>query len=249
MTIKTKNESSNSMNSHLEQFHRPLYSTVEFEKFLNKHRCFIKETRVLDIGCGCGAVTQYMAAKHPNVNFIGGDYNDFLIEKGKAVPENNQTRNLDLVTADLFNLPESIKGRISGIFNVHTLCCMKRLEPTVDGLVRLNPDWIAFNSLFYDGPLDVLIHIRDHSDPGIPDDNPDADFNVFSLSHLAAYLRQKGYEEFVYERFEISEALKKPAGGKRGTYTMKTEMSERTQFSGPVHLPWHFVLARRKNNH
>ena len=48
-------------------------------------------------------------------------------------------------------------------------------------MFRLKPNWIAINSLFYDGPLDVLIHIRDH-ESNIKDDN--IQILIFSLSNL-----------------------------------------------------------------
>jgi len=241
MPLKNKKQS---MASHLKQFKNPLYSTIGLEKFLDKHGCF-NAKRVLDVGCGCGAVTNYMARKHPSVRFEGLDYNKYLIKKGKKIPANNALNNLELSCGDLFKLPPRLKKTLDGIYNVHTLCCLKRMEPVMDSLANLEPRWIAFNSLFYEGPLDTLIHIRDYKDSDITDDNPDGDFNIFSLPLTKKYLEKKGYKYFFYERFEIPKRLKKPPIGKRGTYTIKTEISPRTQFSGPVYLPWYFVLAKK----
>lgn len=233
-----------SMPSHLKQFKQPLYSTVGLEAFLEKHSCFVPG-RILDIGCGCGAVTNYMAGRHPDVNFLGLDYSQLLIDTGKEIPANQALTNLELKFGNWFDLPRDLVGAVDGIFNVHTLCCMKKIEPALDSLVALKPEWLAFTSLFYEGPLDVLIHIRDHGYPELTDDDPDADFNIFSLPLVRDYLGQKGYTNFFYERFEIPSVLPKPPNGERGTYTMQTEMGPRTQFSGPVHLPWYFVLAKK----
>ncbi len=233
-----------SMDSHLKQFRRPLYSTVMFEKFLDKHNCFtVKE--VLDIGCGCAAVTSYMAARHPETHFVGADYNKFLIKTAKDIPFNRGIGNLEFKTANLMNPPPLLRN-CDGIYSVHTLCCFKRIEGVIDSLSKLNPEWIAFNSLFYEGPLDVLVHIRDHERPEIKDDNPDGDFNIFSLHNAKSHFEKRGYRYFYFEKFEIPKEIKKPAGGRRGTYTIKSEISPRTQFSGPVYLPWYFVLASKK---
>ena len=39
---------------------------------------------------------------------------------------------------------------------------------------------MAINSLFYDGPLDVFIHIKDYDDLG-SDKGSDGDFNTFQF--------------------------------------------------------------------
>ena len=49
------------------------------------------------------------------------------------------------------------------------------MDKAMDALLNLNPNWIGLNSLFYEGPCDVLIHIRDYTRPEITDEYPDAD--------------------------------------------------------------------------
>lgn len=241
MGLKNKKQS---MDSHMKQYIKPLYSTIYFERFLNKYRCF-NAKKILDAGCGCGAVTDYMAQKHPDVNFTGLDYNRFLVKNARQIRDNNGRRNMEFVCGDISDLLSYYKEEFDGVYNVHALCCMKRMEPMIDNLAKTRPNWIAFNSLFYEGTLDVLIHIRDLTNPAISDNNPDGDFNIFSLASVRRHLLKKGYRHFYYERFEIPQKLKKPPEGKRGTYTIRTEMGPRTQFSGPIYLPWYFVLARK----
>jgi hypothetical protein len=126
------------------------------------------------------------------------------------------------------------------------LCTQKNFEDAASSILRLNPNWIAFNSLFYNGPLDVLIHIRDRTSD-LADDNPDADFNIHSLQHANEYMFNNGYHLCASEPFDIGLKLPAPADGSRGTYTVTTQWSDFTQFSGPVHLPWHFLLYRRSD--
>lgn len=146
---------------------------------------------------------------------------------------------------DWYNLDNRYKDYFDGVFSVHSLCTLKHIELPIKNLIDLNPRWIAMNSLFYEGPLDVLIHIRDHTNPDNSDDNPDADFNIFSLDRLKEFFRENGYPNFAFQRFQISRDLEKPADNGRGTHTVKTEFDDRAQFSGPVFLPWYFIVASK----
>ena len=47
----------------------------------------------------------------------------------------------------------------------------------------------SYKLVFYDGPLDILIHIRDLENNKIKDDNPDADFNIHSLQNTKKILK------------------------------------------------------------
>jgi hypothetical protein len=62
---------------------------------------------------------------------------------------------------------------------------------------------------------------------------------------MQKYLKENGYGEFIAEKFSIKIDLPRPANGERGTYTVKTEWDDRTMFSGPVHLPWYFILTKK----
>ncbi len=232
----------------LSQFTRPLYSTIAYDAFLAKHECF-RDGKVMDMGAGPGSVMNYMAKNHPNVDFLGVDYNEFNTKLAQGIEHNQGISNISFEAGDWFDLSKSYKGAFDGIFSVHSLCCFKRIEPAIEALAKLEPRWISFNSLFYEGPLDVMIHIRDHSDHSdskIADDNPDADFNIFSLDLTRDCFAKAGYKKLTFERFEIPVQMPRMPEGKRGTYTVTTEWSPRTQFSGPVHLPWYFVLAQRQ---
>ena len=226
------------------EYDNPYSSTIEFEKFLKKHSCFVVGTKCLDIGCGTGGPSLYFAQKNPCVNFIGIDYNAYNIELGKSVIRGKPCSNLKLEAGDWFDLKKEYISYFDGIFNINTFCVFRNIEPAIDALATLRPRWIAFKSLFYEGPLDVLIHIRDHNHPQITDDCPDGDFNIFSLNHLKTYLCSLGFNDFFYERFEIPIDLHKKPDGGRGTYTVFAEFQKRAQFSGPVYLPWYFVLAK-----
>jgi len=226
------------------QIDNPYFSTIAFEEFLAARGGFLDGKEIFDIGTGIGANLYYFAAKNPGVRFLGGDYNADKIAEAKDVAKARGDNGLAFETVDWFDISDGYRGRFDGIINVHTLCCFKRIEPAIEALCALEPRWIAFNSLFYEGPLDVMIHIRDHDNPAIGDDNPDGDFNIFSLPLVRELFTKHGYK-LHSEPFHPPQALPQPNNGARGTFTAQTEWHERTQFSGPVHLPWHFLFASR----
>lgn len=228
---------------HEKQFDSPFFSTIGLLDFLKSHDLVRAGTEVLDIASGSGANIYHLAKAFPETTFLGVDYQIKAVELGRKLLGERGLANAGVELGDWFDLPAEYRGRFDGVLNVHSLCCFKHLEEAVAPLIDLRPRWLAFNSLFYEGPLDVLIHIRDHENPALTDDIHDADFNTFSLPRFRDYLARSGYRSFRFQRFRIPLPLPRPADGGRGTYTVRTEFDERTQFSGPVHLPWYFVVA------
>lgn len=222
-------------------FDKPKHCHVEFDKFLTSSGCFKDGSSACEIGCGAGSSTYYFAKQHNGVNFVGIDYNPALIEFGAKCLNDRNSKNLTLETGDWFKLDKKYINQFDGIFNIHTFCCFKKLDSALDAIVELNPRWMAFNSLFYDGPLDVLIHIRDNNHPD--DNDPDGDFNTFSLPNLQKYLADRGYSNFKVQKFHMPIDLAQPKDKSRGTYTVKTAFDDRAMFSGSVYLPWYFVYA------
>ncbi len=237
----------------ISDYFNPKYSTQAFSSFLQRNGCFKSsdDELVVDMGTGGGSGLAYFAKSFPGTDFLGIDYNlelvewinnVFFLENPGCCPENmsvaygDWTRPLDII--------ENCNKNITGVISVHSLCTQKNFSDAASYLVELEPEWIAFNSLFYDGPLDVLIHIRD-KESDMNDDNPDADFNIHSLPCAADFMQSKGYSLRSVEPFDIGLPLPRPGGGKRGTYTVKTDWSDYSQFSGPVYLPWQFLLFEK----
>ena len=186
--------------------------------------------------------------------FYGIDYNREIVRwVNEDLWVNNinyKLDNLKLIYGD-WNKPKSIiesinNSKIKCILSVHSLCTQKKFSDAIQKLISLDPEFIAINSLFYKGPIDVLIHIREYTS-NLPDDNPDGDFNIHSLTEADKFMESKGFKNIATEFFEINLDLPKPSNGERGTYTIHSSISKYTQFSGPVFLPWHFVLYKRIN--
>lgn len=240
----------------LNDFVNPKESTKSFFNFLEKNlvlNCFENEI-VLDMGAGAGSGTYYFSKNKKSTKFIGVDYNRDLVKwVNDEIWENDpnyKSENLELIYGD-WNKPHEIINFISpstikSVLSIHSLCTQKNFGESMSKLINLDPEYIAINSLFYDGPLDILIHIRDLNN-NISDDNPDADFNIHSLPAGNEFMKKFNYEIFDYESFNININLERPKDKGRGTYTIKTEFSDFTQFSGPVYLPWCFVLYKKNN--
>jgi hypothetical protein len=226
----------------IQRLENPHFCTVALEKFLKKHGCFREGNEILDMGSGIGAPIHYYYKKNTECRFLGVDHREDCIFAGNEEAKKRGASGISLEQVDWDNLPQDFTSRFDGIISTHSLCCLKHIEDGFLPMFDLKPRWIGVNSLFYEGPLDVLIHIRRLNDLEYGDDNPDGDFNIFSLEKTAELCAQHGYK-FYFEPFFPPESIPEREDRDRGTFTMPTKIHERTQFSGPVHLPWYFVLA------
>lgn len=226
----------------IQQLKSPYQSTIDFEKFLDKHVCLSNSGEILDIGTGYGGFLHYLKKKHSSLRLTGIDHDRKNIEFADAYARENQSNDIKFEYGDWLNMPSAYKDQFSGIVTIHTLCCFRNIEKPICKLAELNPDWIAMKSLFYEGPLDVLIHMRDLESDEIHDDNHDGDFNIFSINKTKEIFQSLGYS-LIFEPFFPDIQMPRKNNGERGTYTVKTEWSDFTQFSGPVHLPWYFIIA------
>lgn len=229
--------------SELTQLKKIYQSTTDFENFLIQNGALDKTTNsVLDIGCGYGSQIQYFSRKHPNINFTGWDYSRKKIYIARIL--NKSSKNKFLIQ-NLLKINRSKSYGFDLMFSIHTLCCFKNINKVLESITKVKSKFIAINSLFYDGPLDVLIHIRDLANPKIKDDNPDGDFNIHSLQSVKQILLYNGYKLVKIKKYFPKYKIKKPQKKKRGSYTIRTEFNKHTVFSGPVHLPWYFLLAKK----
>ena len=249
----------NDYNEHVKDYSKddflfPKISSKHLVNFLKKNKALSKDAGIcIDLGSGPGSGTYYIAKQFPKIYFKGIDYNLELInwaQKFWVSSDGNKFKleNLSIEYGD-WNHPDKIIKNLDGekiqaVLSIHSLCTQKNFEEAAKKIIDLNPDKIIFNSLFYDGPLDVLIHINDRNS-NLELDNPDADFNIHSLPSAKDFLIKNGYKNIIVEKFNIGQKIEKPKNGKSGTYTINSEFGEFTQFSGPVYLPWHFIFASK----
>ena len=225
------------------QIIKPYESTVAFENFLRSNRVLSKKTNhVVDIGTGIGSHLGYFSEKNSHIKFTGIDYSSRLIKEAKKIKKND---NINFFKVNI--LKKNINKFIincDGVICIQTFCCFKNAEDPIKFICNLKPKWIAINSLFYNGPLDIHIHIKDYEDLNT-NEGSDGDFNTFSLQEVSKVFKKYGYSLDKAIPFYPKAKLPKIKNRGRGSYTMRTELNKNTTFSGPVHLPWYFILAKK----
>jgi cyclopropane fatty-acyl-phospholipid synthase-like methyltransferase len=234
-------------NNELLQFKTVYQSTLAFENFLKEE--LKKNITVLDIGCGTGGTLSYYVKKYQDIKFIGLDYREKKIVEAKRLYKiYNITNNIDFIKFDIYKSAKYKKiQKPDGIISEKTFCTFKDITIPLKNLFKLKPKWIAINSLFYKGEMDVFIHIKETKriyEEFYKNNNPDGDFNIFSINKLSRFLKKTNYKiTKIHEFFPKKKIISKK--NYRGTYTMKTERNVNTCFSGPVYLPWYFILIKK----
>ncbi|MDC3062649.1 class I SAM-dependent methyltransferase [Candidatus Pelagibacter sp.] len=230
------------------QFRKPYQSTIAFEKFIKKNGGFNKTQTILDIGCNIGAQIKYLSKKNSRIKFTGIDYNKESIYWANKI---NKNKKIEFINNNFMKNNNKFKNNYDGIICIQTLCELKDLEIAIKKICSINSDWIAINSLFYEGLLEVKINMRDfkkiYQNGKVKyfykNSSVDGDFNIHSLPRLKTLFKYFGYRMF-YEKHKPKIKILSNKK-KRGSYTIKSRSGEQMLFSGPVHLPWYFIFARK----
>ena len=149
--------------SEIKQYKSTYQSTIEFDKFIKKK--LLKSKFILDAGCGEGGTLSFYAKKYKHLKIIGLDYRKYNIATSrKYFKKFNLDKNTKFKKIDLLKkINDKNLNNPDGIISEKTFCTFKNIEIVLNNLINLNPKWIAINSLFFDGNLDILIHTRNTS--------------------------------------------------------------------------------------
>ena len=215
-------------------------TTKELEKILKILKINKKKTKIVDFGCGFGSAIQYLSSKYSDIQFYGYDKNKKIMDMAKAFTNKD---NLNFVRAN-FLLDRNIKllKDVSCVINIHTLCCFKNPEKFIKSIVRFKPKFVIIKSLFYNGPLNTFIHTTDLNEA--KKENIDGDLNIFSKKFILDLFKKDNYNLKLYKPFNMKKELKKKKYAGRSSYTIKFNNKLNT-FTGPVYLPWGFMVLKR----
>jgi ubiquinone/menaquinone biosynthesis C-methylase UbiE len=230
------------------QFKTTYRSTIKFCNWLEQLGVLNpkSECNILDIGTGKGANLYYMQQRFPNCQYNGIDINNGYVQDGNAFFTGKKIKNCKLEYGDLYNLDsEKYENRFEGIISYQTLSWLPEYEKALDGLIRLNPNWISLTSLFYEGLIDAKIEIISYKSPQDKNSFRTISYNTYSLPRIENFFFERGYKIFKYFPFEIDIDISKPEDLYMQTYTQKLPDGKRLQISGPLLMNWFFIFAAR----
>lgn len=227
---------------HLSQWVSQKQSTKHFADFLGER--LYKALRVIDLGCGAGAATFYLAKRSPLTSFTGIDYSDELISCANELAIKNKANNLIFKTGDWFKLEE--KYEVDGVVSLQTLSWLPEFEkPLIEIFGKLHPNWLAVSSLFYEGDISCVVNVNEHAR------NKQSFYNVYSIPAVREFAEKHGYKLIKKSKFQIDIDIEKPMNSdSMGTYTLlickdKGPDNERLQISGPLLMNWWFLLFEK----
>lgn len=224
---------------HYGQYQKPYRSTEVFVDWIDER--LKRSDIVCDIACGGGANLHYMSSKYPHVKFEGIDIEPNNIDTAKKMIAE---KNVEVFLGDLFNLPNTLKNRYSGLIFLQSLF-MFDYKKAIKCLTDLNPNWIAISSLCYEGNVEYTIEVKDYTRGDENNDCLRCNYNIDSLPRLKEYFNELGYSNFEYKKFDIDIDIEKPVADGIGTYTRKMEDGSRIQISAGLMLPWYFIVASK----
>lgn len=235
---------------YVQQFKNPYRSTVKFCDWLESQvdlsgKTAANKTRIVDVGAGMGETLAYMAGRFSSCDFVGLDINRELVERGNVALRDHGIKNASLDFGDLYAPDPRLLGTFDGLVSLQTLSWLPEPQEALKKLCSLESKWMALSSLFYEGPVDCRIEIKDYSQPLPGKPYKEAFYNVYSLPLIKDFLKTQGWSSFRFTPFVIDLDLDPPESRGMGTYTVKTEHGGRLQLSGPLLMSWYFVLAKR----
>lgn len=229
----------NNLEWYTRQFREPYRITVAFEKFLGSNTS-LENKKILDIGCGPGSGTSYLAERHPDCVFTGIDINTelFAFYRGKS-------DNIRFQYGDVFALDDTLKGQFDGIISLQTLSWLPEYRRPLEQICKLNPQWIAFSSLLYEGKINYTVSLENYERPTKDSDFSQVYYNIYSVPLIAQLLGKYGYTDVRYEAFEIDMDIPRPEHKNLGYYTVSTAQGKRLAFNTCLYQPEGFLFASR----
>jgi 2-polyprenyl-3-methyl-5-hydroxy-6-metoxy-1,4-benzoquinol methylase len=218
---------------HLRQWDEPYRSTVHFYDFIADKLADAR--RVVDLGCGAGGAIGFIAGSFPEVNFLGVDVSDELLQ---CAEHRSRLPNLAFERDNLENL--KVRFGVDGVTMMQTLHTLPDPGLPLHMIAtRIRPQWLALSTLIYEGNIDCRIVVSEALVPRMQF------YNIFGLPTLKQNMASQGYRFIKHRAFKIDADLPKPNNPDiMATYTINTE-NGRLQCSGPLILPWGFVMFER----
>ena len=250
----------NSTTADLDYFKRqlaqPYQSTIAFFDFLDRYGRLHHDSLIVDACCGSAANSFYAISRYPGLRSVAFDYQQEFLDIAKnhldELASDNTTiaESIQFIRSDIYSLDATLaKSQLlpsppDGIIFLQTLSWLSDWREALIQLASLDSPWIAMSSLFYPGLLEAQVSINKYTDSHfLMSSFP---YNILSAQLVKSCLRSLGYTNFYFEPFQISQPLPQPQDvNSMGTYTIEAAHKGLLQFSGPLHMPWYFLLATK----
>lgn len=234
------------------QFREPYRSTIAFADWLEASELLQKnqpaenkEQAVVDFGAGMGEALYYLGQRFHAQKFIGLELEPELVETGNNLLQATGANNCLLIAADMLaNQPGGLRNA-QGCISMQTISWMPGYADSLRAMHSLQPHWLAFSSLFYDGPVNTRTVIEEFPTADRYGEKKEFHYNTYSLPLFRLELEKLGYKKIISTPFHIDIDLPQPELPGMRTYTEKTTGGKRLQISGPLLMNWHFVAAIR----
>lgn len=224
------------------QWETPKQSTLAFESFARQHISTSKN--IIDMGAGTGAATAFLAKKHSTTHFTCFDYSNELTELGSKIALDKKIKNISFEQGDWFNMSHTTK--FDACISLQTLSWLPNYEkPLMAIFEKINPNWIALTSLFYEGDITCRIEVEEHKR------KKKSLYNIYSLPAISRLCQGNGFSLVKAIPFEIGVDIDKPSNiDLMGTYTRSIfagndKKLERLQISGPILMSWYMLLIEK----
>jgi len=242
------------------QLENPYQSTISFFDFLDERHLINERSKLVDACCGSGCNTFYAAKRFRPNRIVGFDYQEEFLSiardyKSKFYDGQQESETeITFCKGDIYNVSPLLSdshqiAAVDGVIFLQTLSWLTDWQKALTELNHLNPDWVALSSLFYDGLIEAEITIRRYSrNDGVIATTPHdvSPYNVYSIALVEKFLGEIGFRKFHWQDFHIKCPLEKPHDkDKMGTYTIEETTGRLMQVSGPILMPWYFLIAER----
>ena len=192
---------------------------------------------ILDVGCGAGANTHRISTIFANSNIIGIDNETELINY--ASRQNTPNLNINFEVADIFQINYT---NISGIIAIQTVSWIpsNNMYDPIEVLLKLNPKWICFSSLGFNGNAEAEIKVTNFSESG----SWNSPYNILSNPKIIELAKSYNYNSIRIIPY-VPELPIINANSGMGSYTQKMGDGTLSIFSGPLYIPWFFYYLER----
>ena len=211
-------------------------STIEFINYISKHINLKKKT-LIDLACGGGAPTVYLAEQYKSSSIIGIDIDSNLLKIANNFKNKKKIKNIKFLKGSWYDVYKM--KNIDGVISFQSLSFIKgNLKKKISVFHKKKFNFLAFSTLCTPFEVDFNINVDDFS----KGEFKKGTYDIYSFHSLKELLQKQGYKKIFFKQFFIKQKLDKPKHRGMGSYTIKIN-KKNYLFSGGIHLPYYFIVC------